>query len=316
MAIQAEEALEAGAVGYYARIMCQLSLPISRVNSPEFTRESGPHHLSISTPKAVGIPYGLYPRGILNWLTTEIVKKHRADDGSRTVVLGKDLSDFIDKVTGTSSQSGGKKGNIQGFKRQLTSLLMSRILYWTNDEERTAYKSMEVSPSGLLFWKPAQPNQRGLLQSSVQIGEAFWDDCIRNKVPVDMRVMRGLWASGCMALDTYTWLTYRAFTRLAIGRFDPLRISWSALKFQFGPQYSRERKFREVFSLALRRVHLLYPGFTVNEWEEKGLAFRFARPSVLVMIGKEVGLVPSEAIKHPGTVLHLKRSTGSIDPHA
>ncbi len=100
MAIQAEEALEADAVSYYARIMCQLSLPISQVSCAEYTRESGPYHLSISTPTAVGIPYGRYPRGVLNWLVTEIVKKHGSDDGSRTVVLGKDLSRIYGKGFG------------------------------------------------------------------------------------------------------------------------------------------------------------------------------------------------------------------------
>ncbi len=316
MAIQAEEALEADAVSYYARIMCQLSLPISQVSCAEYTRESGPYHLSISTPKAVGIPYGRYPRGILNWLVTEIVKKHGSDDGSRTVVLGKDLSEFMEKVSGSSAQSGGELGNIRRFKRQLTSLLMSRIIYWTNDEERTAYKSMEVSSSGLLFWNPGRPNQRGLLQSSIQMGQAFWDDCIRNKVPVDLRVIRGLWDYGCMALDAYAWLTYRAYTRLAIGRTDSLKISWSALKFQFGQQYARERKFREVFSQALLRVRQLYSGFTVDEWEGKGLAFRFNRPSILVLPGQEVGRVPSEATKLPGIILHLKRPQKSADPSA
>lgn len=293
--MQLAEAREADAVGYYSRIMCQTSLPISRVPGSEYVKESGPNHLSIMTPQAIGIPYGRYPRGILNWLVTEIVKKHGADDGSRRVYLGKDLGEFIEAVSGATMQTGGRNGNIRRFKQQLTSLLMSRIMYWSNDAERTAYQSMEVSPSGQLFWSPPNLNQRGLIQSWVEVGGAFWNDCIENKVPVDLRIIRGLWDYGCLALDVYAWLTYRAFVMRRLGRTD-LRISWSALKFQFGEQYSRERKFREVFGTTLRRVRVIYTGFETADWEGKGLCFRFLRPSVIPF---------STSI--PGKVLHLRR---------
>jgi hypothetical protein len=295
LAIQFAEAREADAVGYYSRIMCQTSLPISRVPGSEYVKESGPCHLSVMTPQAIGLPYGRYPRGILIWLVTEIVKKHGADDGSRRVYLGRDLGDFMEAVSGSALQSGGETGNIRRFKRQLTSLLMSRIMYWTNEEQRTAFQSMEISPSGQLFWSPPSLTQRGLIQSWIEVGEVFWNDCIGNKVPLDLRVIRGLWDYGCLTLDVYAWLTYRAFVMRRLGRSD-LRIPWTALKFQFGVQYSRERKFRETFQAALRRIRLLYTGFETGDWEGKGLCFRFQRPSVIPITGT------------PGVVLRLRRA--------
>ena len=36
-------------------------------------------------------------------------------------------------------------------------------------------------------------------------------------------------------------------------------VPWVALKEQFGQDYDRVRKFREVFLQALRQVHLVYP---------------------------------------------------------
>jgi hypothetical protein len=57
-----------------------------------------------------------------------------------------------------------------------------------------------------------------------------------------------------LALDTYSWLTYRY-----IFLEEPTRIPWPTLAAQFGAGYSDRRNFKRKFTLALRKVLMLYP---------------------------------------------------------
>jgi hypothetical protein len=284
--IQAQEAQAAGAVWYYTRVMCQLSLPASRFLDSEYTRESGKFHLSVTAPRAFGIPYGIYPRGILNWLVTEAVH-HKNAKNPRVVQLGSSLAEFMTKVTGKNSFSGGTFGNIRPFKRQLTSLLASRLFFWIEGEEQTKFQAMEIASSGNLMWHPKVIDQPGLIESTIELGEKFCQECIEHQVPIDIRVIRGLWPD-CLAFDIYVWLTYRAFTLLRVRRWN-LELTWLMLKFQFGPQYATVHQFRWKFLRALKKVQRLYPSIEVMEREGKGLTFRFKRPSVLSVAFPQLG---------------------------
>ncbi len=223
----------------------------------------------------------------------------------------------MEKVSGSSAQSGGELGNIRRFKKQLTSLLMSRIIYWTNDEERTAYKSMEVSSSGLLFWNPGRPNQRGLLQSSIQMGQS---------VLGRLHSQQGSGRSSCH--PRFVGLRLYGTRRLCVaylpgvhqtgdwphGLSEDLLVSsqvsvWPAICPRAKVSRSVPHKPYFAYVSCIR-------GSPSMNGKGRGLAFRFNRPSILVLPGQEVGRVPSEATKFPGTILHLKRPQKSTDPSA
>jgi hypothetical protein len=291
MALQAQEAQEAGAVGYYTRVMGQTGLPSSKYIDNEFTKDSGPFHILIQTPRAFGVPYGIYPRGIYSWIVTEIVnRKNRPKSEGRTLVLGSSLAEFMEKVTGRRSYSGGQFGNIRPFKTQLTSLLASRIFYWEDSREELQYKTMEISSGGHIMWHPKIVDQPGLIQSSVEIGEQFWEDCVEHGYPIDARVVRGLWPN-CLAFDIYVWLTYRAYTCLRVRRHE-LDISWHMLKMQFGPQYKTLKQFRWYFLQSMQLVLRLYPSVRFVEAAGKGIKLQFRRPSIV-----SVGLPQKSAQK-------------------
>ena len=90
LAIEAEAAQEAGALGFMARALVQATLPHRRVIGTEFTRRNGAFTLTILAPSEVGLPYGSMPRLLLAWLTTEAVRTR-----SRELVLGDTLSGFM-----------------------------------------------------------------------------------------------------------------------------------------------------------------------------------------------------------------------------
>jgi Plasmid encoded RepA protein len=289
--LQAQEARDADAVGYYTRVLTQTGLPASKIIDNEFARDSGAYHLVIQTPRAFSVPYGIYPRGILAWLITEIVnRKNRKKSEGRIIELGSSLAEFMEKVTGGRTYSGGEFGNIRPFKKQLLSLLTSRILYWEDFKDQTGFLSMEIASAGNLMWHPKVPDQPGLIQSSIEVAEKFWEDCCTHGHPIDFRVVRGLWPN-CLAFDIYTWLTYKAYVSLRQHRHE-ISISWHMLKVQFGPQYKTLFQFRWKFLESWKLVSRLYPSVSLTEQEGKGIQLRFRRPSVI-----SVGLPGSKHLK-------------------
>lgn len=282
MNLQAMEALAADAVWYYTRTMCQIALPPSSLKTNEYIRNSGTHHLVVQAPPMTEVPWGIYPRGILNWITTEIVRQKNSPDASRNLPLGKSLADFMSKVSGSRNYSGGKTGNIGPFKRQLSSLLSSRIFFWIGDTKfdvsTDPFVSMQIAHSGNLMWHPKLISQPGLLDSTIEVSEEFYQDCIRHGVPVDVRIIRALWPN-CMAFDIYVWLTYRAYT-LSRDRRWSIDLSWGMLKAQFGHTFHLMKNFRPRFLESLGVVSNIYTGMEFVEREGKGMTFRFKRPSV------------------------------------
>ncbi|MGH7745443.1 MAG: hypothetical protein ACREQ5_11715 [Candidatus Dormibacteria bacterium] len=57
LAIEAQDAKEAGALGYMARALVQATLPHSRPESNEFERRNGAFTLVMIAPSRVGLPY-------------------------------------------------------------------------------------------------------------------------------------------------------------------------------------------------------------------------------------------------------------------
>lgn len=278
--------MQAGAVWYSTRAVCLLALPRSRVAGTEFVRQSGPFNLVIQTPPGVDLPYGIYPRGILNWITTEIVRnQHRKD---RIIILGPSLAPFIQNVTGAKTQSGGSTGNLGTFKKQLMSLLSSRIMFWQEGKTCARFKQLTLVTEAEMFWEPKAIHSRAageLLDPSakswLRISAEHWENVIEHgdKVAVDKRIIRWIWPD-CLAYDLYNWATYKAYVLMRNGRQTTLHLTWEQLKEQFGPQIKDEYRFRTKTRKALAKVKFIYEGFT---WEEDGdgLTFTFNRPSVL-----------------------------------
>jgi hypothetical protein len=93
LAIEAEEARRAGALGFMARVLVQTTLPHSRPAANTFLRRNGRLILSISAHPLLGLPYGRYPRLLMAWVTTEAVRTKSA-----TLHLGDTLSGFMARL--------------------------------------------------------------------------------------------------------------------------------------------------------------------------------------------------------------------------
>jgi len=184
LAIEAEEAKEAGALGFMARALTMATLPHSKVDGNEFKRVNGDFSLYIYAPSDIGIPYGTMPRIILCWVTSEAVKTK-----NRILVLGPSLSGFLHELG--LVRSGGRWGTVNRFKDQMTRLLSSSIKCIYDDDQQLAMQDVSPFSDARLWWDPKKPDQACLWNSTLILNEKFFDEITTNPVPIDLRA-RGL----------------------------------------------------------------------------------------------------------------------------
>ena len=266
LAVEAEAAISADALGFLARAMVQATLPHRRVAGTEFERRNGAFRLSLLAPSAVGLPYGSIPRLLLAWLTTEAVRTK-----SRELVLGDSLSAFMRDLG--LVPTGGRWGSITRLKAQTTRLFASTVSCVYEGDDKTALLGYRLADKALLWWDAQRPAQAALWASTVVLSEAFYAEVINRPVPVDMRALRILKRSP-LALDLYAWLTYR-MSYLN----KPTTIPWAALAAQFGSDYTRLRDFKAALLDELRKVEIVYNELRVNP-TDGGLTLMPSRPHI------------------------------------
>ena len=76
--------------------------------------------------------------------------------------------------------------------------------------------------------------------STIELGEKFFNEILRHPVPLDLNILKALKRSS-LGIDFYLWLTYRTFTLKR-----PLRLSWAHLYRQFGVDPTKARGARTV----------------------------------------------------------------------
>ncbi len=260
LAIEAEEAKKAGALGYMARALVQATMPHKRVLGNEFMRKNGAFTLSILSPSSTGLPYGTKPRLVLAFVSTEAIRTK-----SKEIILGNSLSDFMRRLDLTPT--GGKWGSIPMLKNQVNRLFSSTVSFQYNGIPNvSASGGFKIASKTILFWDSKNPGQTSLWESAVTLTQEFYDEIVNNPVPIDMRALEALKDSS-MAIDIYCWLTYRmSYLKRTT------KIPWDNLAVQFGSEYSTTRSFKWNFLKQLRKVLIVYNP-SIDE-DRKGLILK------------------------------------------
>lgn len=260
MAIEAEEAKQAGALGYMARTLVQATLPHRNPGNVEaWGRQNGYFSLIIQPgftiknleTQSIGLPYGSIPRLIIAWITTEAI--HTKE---KTLILGNSLSAFMRKLD--LLPTGGRWGSINRIKEQTKRLFASKITCsYENKDVGFGLTNANIVDKAMLWWHPKNPNQLSMFESSVELSDNFFNEIIRSPVPIDLRVLKLLKHSP-MAIDIYCWLTYRmSYLK------HQTSIPWKALQMQFGSDYADTNQgkqgFKRNFIRQLRSVLTVYP---------------------------------------------------------
>lgn len=303
LAIENEDAKSAGQLGFMARALVQATMPYRDPKADVFMRQNGDFKLRIVAGYEGGIPYGIYPRLLMSWVTTEAVKTQ-----SPEIKLGSSLGHFLRDVLDLRSTGGGVRGSSTRVSEQMKRLfgsmvsaqyvggLGSRGFVLRNvliaesadisDADMRRFDSSgdvqigeEQKPADDKLWLPQTVDEAGAWSSKLRLTDSFFKECITNPVPIDLRAYKVLRGSA-LAMDIYTWLTYRLSYTTKPSR--PIR--WEALQMQFGSSSPADeqgiRDFRKAFLKALKVVLLAYPQAKIKA-DTQGVVLMPSRPHVL-----------------------------------
>jgi hypothetical protein len=258
-------------------VFCQITLPY-RDPGPtvrEWERQQGRASCLVEAGRArdprtgqwirLGLPFGPKPRLILAHLNAEALRT-----GSPEIEVDKSLTAFVKRIG-----LAAKGTNIHIIKDQLARLSAAQIrLALAYGDDRIRQVDTHIV-GGFDLWFPKDDQQRVLWPTAVCLSLDYFTSLQGHAVPLDERAIAAL-SHSAMALDVYAWLAQR------LHRIDPRRpqrISWVALKDQFGWHYGTIRKFRQVFRHTLDIVLSQYQAARI-ELDGRGLALRHSPPPV------------------------------------
>lgn len=261
--IQLDRASEKDAA-FLARQLIQATLPHSDPKADTWTRRNGNFALAVQaglnpfTGKTYGIPYGIIPRLLLFWITTEALKTKNP-----RLELGSSLAQFMRDVGLNPSTGGGIRGDARRLQEQMTRLFQARISFAQDvmEDERhgTTWLNMQISRRGVLWWSLKNPSQGTLWKSWIELEPDFFAAITSVPIPVDVRALRAL-KSSPLALDLYALCCYEAHRANKSGctRFIP----WHSLMEQLGADYEGTHAVRDFgvkARAALRKVKAVMP---------------------------------------------------------
>jgi hypothetical protein len=156
-------------------------------------------------------------------------------------------------------------------------LFMANFAVTVDGQQRQTGGQLSVASSYDLWWSDRIPEQPSLVPSYVRLTDDFYREITERPVPVDLKALAHLRTVGPLALDVYSWLTYR--TSYLSSRSS---ITWVQLRWQFGTQggdsRSSRHSFRRDFRKALSHVLAVYPAAEADV-TEAGVVLRPGRPT-------------------------------------
>ena len=238
--------------GFLGRTMALCSLPRSNPgNRHQYKRVNGPYKLIMIAGGDNKLPFGTNPRLILAWVCTEAVRT-----GTRDIVLGRSLSEFMRKL-GISSTDGRGQARLRNQMDRLFNCSVSMIY---KDEHGKQFVNSHIANRGEFWWNKRKPDQAALWESKIELSEDFFNEIIRHPVPLDMNTLKALKRSP-LGLDLYLWLTYRIFALTT-----PQQLTWKQVYCQFGAHPAKASNkftvhaFRYKVLRELKKIQLAWPG--------------------------------------------------------
>ena len=193
-------------LGFMARLLALCSLPRTNPRDREkYMRRNGPYVLVLTGRRAGrrGCPSGNIPRLLLAWVCSEAVRTQR-----RELVLGRSLYEFMHKL-GMEDRSGGRHGERARLKNQMERLFTCSVqLIYTESDHKVVVSSF-VAERAEFWWSAREPNAPSLWDSTIELGEKFFNEIIAHPIPIDLHTLKALkWSP--LGLDLYFWLVGRS----------------------------------------------------------------------------------------------------------
>lgn len=305
-AIEDEDARRAGTLGYMTRALVLATMPYKDPKADVFTRINGDFKLRILAGYEGGIPYGIYPRLLMSWVTTEAVRNQ-----SPMIELGDSLRSFLREVLELRSNSGGQRGAgtrvAEQMKRLFGALITAQMARGAASDGGFVLRNILIAEGLRLenedafnldtpasdgeraLWVPQHARDAGKWQSHVKLSVPFYNELIEHPIPIDLRAYKALRGSP-LAMDIYSWLTYR----MSYTDRPTKPIRWESLMGQFGSSFNTSdmnqasRDFKKGFLKALKAVQIVYPAARLNV-VDNGLVLYPSPPHVAPIAAKRPG---------------------------
>lgn len=239
-------------IGFILRMLVLCTLPHSdrRAGVNEvITRKNGRYTLHIQPGADTGVPYGIYPRLIMAYLTQEVNRTKQ-----RKISLGRSLSAFMQELGITPSW--GNKGTVKGMRDQMERLFGARIWLKEGDARGSKTEIANVAQRWELWWDTKDKsalNQDDLFESTVTLSEELFGEMLAHPIPFDKQLVREIKDSP-LAVDLYWWLGMR------VSYLDePLFVSWEQLADQLGADYSDQAEFARKVKKQLSLIAVAWP---------------------------------------------------------
>lgn len=281
--IKETSAKDAGSLVFMAKPFVQMTLPHREPKANEWVRRNGKTTLLLrsgmsvnpETGKAeyVGLPYGVIPRLLLIWITTEASQRKE-----KRLILGESLSEFMKKL-GLNPTMGGIRGDITRLKDQLRRLLRCSISleqFIMNSQVMTNnWMDVQIAWRGSMSWiNPTDYHFQSMKQELAEIKEESWIELSEPffnmvkdaSVPLDYRIIRDIKQSP-LAIDLYTWMVHRTYNNQSVADISIKKsfIAWYQLHNQFGANYARVEDFKRKVKPYLRLIQSMSRNLSLQE---------------------------------------------------
>ncbi|MDP2770910.1 MAG: replication protein RepA, partial [Giesbergeria sp.] len=200
--IEDEDARRAGTLGYMTRALVLATMPYKDPKADVFTRLNGDFKLRILAGYEGGIPYGIYPRLLMSWVSTEAVRNQ-----SPMIELGDSLRQFLREVLEIRSNSGGQRGAgtrvAEQMKRLFGALITAQMARGASGDGGFVLRNILIADGMRLededvfdldlpandgeraLWVPQHARDAGKWQSHVKLSTPFYKELIEHPIPID-----------------------------------------------------------------------------------------------------------------------------------
>ena len=270
-------------LGFMARLLALCSLPRTNPRDRlQYERSNGPYKLCMIAGSGKKLPFGNVPRLLLAWVCSEAVRTQ-----SRELVLGRSLYEFMRKLgmadrSGSASWSsaapsmsscessawpiavGARAGDRARLKNQMRRLFTCSVQLVYAEGEHEVVVSSFIAERADFWWSVRKPDAPVLWDSTIELGEKFFQEIIAHPVPLDMHILKALKRSP-LGLDLYFWLVYRTFVIKT-----PLTLTWRQLYRQFGAEAAQAgnrntvNRFRSACLRELKKIKRAWPGLNYH----------------------------------------------------
>lgn len=238
-------------------LFAQLYLPQRAILSHTWTVENPNYRLTISTSEKRQIPYGCFPRLLLAYISTEIIRK-----GNPEIDLGKSQRELLTRLGFLNTGH-----YIRLFDQAALDLFSSQIELQIKNPRATSQKEIQGDylffkvARRLLLWENQSDGEKKEWTKKLFISQDFFNYVDKARgVPINYLRLSSLNKSA-LAMDLYVWLLYRLYI-LQRSRNQHCLLTFEELKQQFQPNSSQSSfHFKAKFLNCLSMVLPLLPDF-------------------------------------------------------